>query len=364
MVDYTARIKELEDELRNTKYNKRTQHAIGLLKAKIARIRDRAITTQSKGGKGYSYAVRKSGDASVVLVGFPSVGKSTLLNALTNAKSEIGSYAFTTLDVVPGTMLYKHAQIQILDVPGILKGASIGRGRGREVLSVVRNSDMVLYLIDVLHPNHYSVLKNEVRNSGLRVNEEIPDVKITKKARGGISIGSTVKLTKITKKTINAILREYRINNADVVIRTDIDVDQLIDVIEGSRHYIPGAVVLTKIDSVKKDILDPVKKKLGPDICVSAEKGTNIRKLKELIYKKLDFIRIYCKEVGKKPDLGEPLIMYRGSKISDVCLKLHKDFVKKFKIARVWGKSSKFDGQMLGLKHTVQDKDIVEINIY
>jgi len=364
MPDITQKIKEFEDELRNTPYNKRTQHSVGLLKAKIARLRDRAISVGSKGGKGYSYAVRKSGDASVVLVGFPSVGKSTLLNALTNAKSVTGSYAFTTLDVVPGTMLYKHSQIQILDVPGILKGASIGRGRGREVLSVVRNSDMVLYLIEVTHPRHYPVLKQEIHNSGLRVNELIPDVKISKKSRGGVSIGSTVKLTKINKKTIVTILKEYRINNADVVIRTDIDADQLIDVIVGSRHYIPGIIVLTKIDSVDAKYLVKIKKALRPDICVSAEKKVNIAKLKNMIYKKLNFIRIFCKEVGKKPDLGEPLIMRKGCKVADVCTKLHKDFVKKFKIATVWGKSAKFDGQMLGLKHTLKDKDIVEINIH
>jgi uncharacterized protein len=363
MVDFAAKIKEFEDELRNTAYNKRTQHSIGLLKAKIARLRDKAITRASKGGGGYSYAVRKSGDASVVLVGYPSVGKSTLLNAITNANSEIGSYAFTTLDVVPGLLEYKHTKIQVLDVPGILQGAAIGKGRGREVLSVVRNTNMVLFLIDVNHPEHYPVLQKEVYDTGQRVNQRQPDVKIVKKSRGGINIGTTVKLTKMTKKTAETILREFRINNADVVIRTNINSDQLIDMIEGNKHYIPAITVLTKIDMVSSERLKEVKKIVKPDIMISAEKEINIEKLKELIYKKLDFMSVYCKEVRKKADLDVPLILKNKATVSDACIKLHRDFIKNFKCVKVWGKSAKFPGQRLSLRHVLKDGDIFEIHL-
>lgn len=363
MVDYDARLKELEDELRNTPYNKRTQHAVGLLKAKISKLRGLMVTRASKKGGGYSYNVKKSGDSSVVLVGFPSVGKSTLLNALTNAESETGAYAFTTLDVVPGLLEYNHAKIQVLDVPGILMGAAIGKGRGREVLSVVRNSDMVLFLIDVGHPEHYRVLQKEIYDSGLRVNEQRPDVKIKKKARGGISIGKTLKLSTLNNKTITDILREYRLNNADIVIRSDITADQLIDVIESNKHYIPAITVLTKIDMVSDKELEKVRDLIKPDIMISAEKGTNIEELKELIFQKLNLIRIFCKEVGKSPDLDEPLIMKKDSTVASVCLKLHKDFKHKFKTAKIWGKSAKFPGQSQGLTHHLIDGDIVEIHL-
>jgi len=362
MVDYDQRLKELDDELKNTPYNKRTQHAVGLLKAKIARLKDTMLTRASKGGGGYSYAVRKSGDASVVLVGYPSVGKSTLLNALTNANSAVGAYAFTTLDVVPGVMEYKHAKIQILDVPGILKGAALGKGRGREVLSVVRNADMVLLLVDIAHPEHLPVLKKELYDSGLRINEEKPDVKIKKKARGGISIGTTVKLSKLTKRTAQSILREFHINNADVVIRTDITAEQLIDMIEDNKHYLPGIIVLTKAD-MAGDALGEITEKVHPDICISAETGMNIAQLKESIFSGLRFIRIYCKEVGKKPDLNVPLIMRKGTTVRDVCNSLHREFVSRFKTARVWGSSAKFPGQKQGLGHILKDSDIVEINV-
>jgi len=363
MVDYEARLKEFEDELRKTPYNKATQHSIGLLKAKISKLRDKIQTRASKGGGGYSYSVRKSGDASVVLVGYPSVGKSTLLNAITNAESETGDYSFTTLDVIPGLLEYNHAQIQILDVPGILKGAALGKGRGKEVLSVMRSSDMAIFLIDINNPEHYKILQKEVHDAGLRINKVKPDVKIKKKSKGGLNIGTTVKLTKLTKKTAESILREYKLNNADVVIRTDISADELIDMIEDNKHYIPGLTVLTKIDIVSRKKLKEIEKIIKPDLSVSAEKNINIEKLKKLIYFKLDFMRVYCKEVRKKADLEIPLIIKKNSSVRDMCQKLHRDFIKNFKYVRVWGKSAKFPGQRLSLKHKLKDKDIVEIHI-
>ena len=97
---------------------------------------------------------------------------------------------------------------------------------------------------------------------------------------------------------------------------------------------------------------------------ISAEKRENIEELKDLIFDKLNFIRIYLKEVKKKPDLEEPLIMFKGCTIRAVCNKLHKDFVTKFKFARVWGKSAKFDGQkFMKLGKGLQDKDILELHM-
>ena len=155
-------IKELEDELQKTPYNKATSKHIGRVKAKIARLRDDAVNRAMKsGGGGEGYSVKKSGDATVVLVGFPSTGKSTLLNQLTGAESAVGAYEFTTLTVVPGAMEYKGAKIQILDIPGLIAGAAMGKGRGKEVIGVVRSADMIVVLVDVFNQGHVDVLMKE-----------------------------------------------------------------------------------------------------------------------------------------------------------------------------------------------------------
>ncbi|MBI4141326.1 GTP-binding protein [Candidatus Woesearchaeota archaeon] len=358
------RIKELEDHLRDAQYNKHTEHAFGVIKAQIARLRERLEAAAAKKTGGVGFSIKKSGDATVVLLGFPSVGKSTLLNKLTNAKSKIAAYDFTTLDVIPGVLEHKQAKIQILDVPGVVSGASEGRGRGKEVLAMVRNADLLLIIVDALHPEQHSAILKEVFNVGIRINCSSPDVKISKKVRGGIDIGTTVRLTKITKETVAAILREFRINNADVLIRTDIDVDELIDVISGNRRYIPAVVVVSKIDLLSAVDASVVIKNIKPDLAISAEKNINIAQLKDLIFDRLNFIRVYLKEINKKPDLDVPLILKNGATIRSVCMHIHKDFVKKFRFVKIWGKSAKFEGQQFkNLDKVLCDGDVVEIHL-
>ena len=104
-------IKDIEDEIFNTQKNKATEHHIGKLKAKLAKLKSEIEKRKSTGAKGKGFAIKKSGDATVGLIGFPSTGKSTLMNCLTDAKSQIGDYFFTTLDVIPGMMKFKGANI-------------------------------------------------------------------------------------------------------------------------------------------------------------------------------------------------------------------------------------------------------------
>ena len=70
---------------------------------------------------------------------------------------------------------------------------------------------------------------------------------------------------------------------------------------------------------------------------------------------------VYLKEQKKDPDFNRPLVVERGDTIQNVCEKIHKDVLQKFKYAKVKGESAKFDWQRVGLEHVVEDKDIVEI---
>jgi small GTP-binding protein len=362
--DIKKKIKDFEDELSKTKYNKKTQHHIGLVKAKIAKLREKEEKRAKGKGKTTGYSIKKTGDATVVILGFPSVGKSTLLNKITNAESRIGSYDFTTLDVIPGMMEHKGAKIQVFDVPGIVHGAASGKGRGKEVLSVIRSADLIMILVDVNHPGQYESLAKEVYESGIRLNQQKPDVRITKTPYGGVGVGVAVKLSWIDEQTVKDMAKELGLINADILIRTDITHDQLIDVIEGNKVYIPGLTVLNKIDTVKSQKIREVSKKVKPDLAISAEKDINIDKLRDAIFQRLGLVRIYMKQINKKADMNEPLIMRKGCTVGDVCTKLHREFVNRFKFARIWGKTAKFPGQTIrSLEKPLRDRDVIEIHL-
>ena len=364
MVDYKDKIKELEEEIKKTKYNKATQHHIGLVKAKIAILKEKQSSRSSKktGKSAHGYSVRKSGDGSVLLLGFPSAGKSTLLNSLTGSKSEVGAYAFTTLSVVPGMLNYNQAKIQILDVPGIVSGAASGKGRGREVLAVIRNADLVLMVVDVTVPKHYEALLKEIRDSGIRINKRKPEVYIKKTGKGGILLGKTLHLD-VDDDTLKRVLREFKYNNAEVLIRSKVDIDDFIDCIEGNKKYMPAIIALSKSDLVSKEELKKISKKVNADIIISAHNKIGIESLKDLIFKKLDFMRIYMKEPRKEADMDEPMIIQHGATVRSVCDKTHRDFAKRFKYSKVWGKSAKFPGQRLMLHHKLKDGDILELHL-
>ena len=357
------KIKKIEDDIHRTQVNKKTEHHIGLLRAKLAKLRAELEEQQTrKTGSRIGYDVKKSGDATVVLVGLPSVGKSTLLNRLTNAKSKVASYQFTTLEVVPGVMEHGGARIQVLDLPGIIKGASSGKGLGRRVLAVARSADLVLFLLDVFQPEARDILERELRSTGIRVDERPPNIVIEKVDGGGISVTSQVKLTKLTEALVKDILRVYDINGARVVIRQDIDDQQLVDVLAGNRVYVPSLTVMNKIDLVNAGFTTEISRKLSYGfVPVSAEADVNIQALKEEIYKKLDFVRIYMRRRTGETDFEEPMVVRGGATIGDVCDKVHRGMKDEFRYAQVWGKSVKFGGQRVGMTHRLMDQDVLTI---
>ncbi len=359
-------IKDIEDEIFNTQKNKATEHHIGKLKAKLAKLRSEIEKRKSKGTKGKGFAIKKSGDATVGLIGFPSTGKSTLMNCLTDAKSQIGDYYFTTLDVIPGMMKYKGANIQVLDLPGLISGASEGRGRGKEILSAIRNVDLILLMIDSHNIENLYFMIKELNISGIRLNQHKPDVVIKKTGQGGINVTSTVKLTKLTEELVKSIASEYVIN-AEIIIREDISEDQLIDVFIQNRVYVSAMVIINKTDLISDKELNIKLNKIKQDgwktIAISALESIGLNELQETIFNELNFIRIYMKPVGKKTDFNEPLILMDGNTVEDVCKKLHKDFKNKFRYASVSGPSAKHNMQKVGLDHKLKDQDILTLVI-
>ena len=356
------KIRAIEEEMSRTQIHKHTEHHVGLLKAKLAKLKAEQERAQSSKQSGTGFELKKGGDCTVVLIGLPSVGKSTILNHLTNAKSRVAAYAFTTLTVVPGLLEYQGAKIQILDLPGIISGAATGTGRGKRVLSVAKNADLIMLVLDVFQPDQVSTLIRELHEIGIRLNTRPPNVSVNRSAQGGLGITAACKLTHLTEPTIRAIMNIYKINHGSVIIREDITDDQLIDVIAGNRRYIPSITVLNKIDLVNPKYVDEVKTRIGGDIIpISADQNLNLEDLKKAVYENLRLIKVYLKPRNGAPDFEEPLIVTAGSTISDVCNKIHRKVAGEAKYALVSGNSVRFSPQRVGMDHIVQDRDVVTI---
>ena len=357
------KIKQIEEEIARTQVNKATERHIGLLKARKAKLmREQEEQALKASGKANDdgYAVKKTGDATVVLIGLPSVGKSTILNQVTNAKSKVGAYDFTTLTVVPGLMEYRGAKIQVLDLPGIIAGAAQGKGLGKRVLSVARAADIILVTLDVFQPSVKPILMKELREIGIRPDEKPPNIVIEKTPTGGLSVICQVPLTRIKKETIKDILAVYGVHNERVMIREDINDEQLIDVILGNRVYAPTFAVLNKIDMIDTESLRKVRESLDYYVLpIAAETGVNIDEFREQLYQKLQFIRIYMRPKGGETDYKEPLIARVGYTVGDVCDMLHKALRSDFKYAQIWGKSVRFGGQKVSLNHKLLDEDVL-----
>jgi small GTP-binding protein len=339
-MDLEERIKDIEDEIRRTPLHKASEHHIGTLRARMAKLREEQVKKSAK-KKGSGYSIKKQGDATVMLAGYPSVGKSTLINALTRASSKVGDYDFTTLKAVPGMLEYKNARIQLVDLPGIIDEASKGKGRGREVLSAARNADLIIIVLEAGREDALEVIRKELYQVGIRLDKKAPDVIIKKKVSGGLNVevpkGSS-------KEKVKAVLQGLGLVNAEVVIRKKLSDEELIDAVLANRHYCPSLIVANKTD---------VKKGKG-FLSISAKTGKGLEELKEKMWRKLGFLRVYLKKPGK-PVSPEPLILRGRVTPKNVLNKIRVTA----KYAKVWGKSVKHGGQRVSTRHALKDEDII-----
>jgi small GTP-binding protein len=344
-------IEEIEAVLRKTPHHKGTNGFIGAMRAKIARLKDKEIESSGKsGGGGAGYNVKKQGDATVVLIGPPSAGKSTLINQLTNTESKVAPYAFTTVTVVPGMLKYKEAYIQILDIPGLIEGAKEGKGKGREVLSVARGADLLIVMTDVQRVNLFGKMVAELEGSGIRINQTKPDVLIEKKTEGGLEIFSNLNQS-IDKETIKEIAREYCIKNGNITLKEKVSYDRLFDAFSDNRVYIPAIFVINKIDMEPnyKNMVD------GDFVGISAEGDFGIDKLIDGIWKALKFVTVYLVKPDENLEEGGAIIMREGETLKDIALKIGPDFAEMNKLAKIWGPGAKFPGQEVSFATEVLD---------
>merc|ERR1712061_743027 len=348
-----------------TQKNKATACHLGMLKAKLAKLKREVIDESSKssgGGAGEGFDVAKTGDARVGFVGFPSVGKSTLLTNLAGVYSEVAAYEFTTLTTVPGCIKYKGAKIQLLDLPGIIEGAKDGKGRGKQVIAVARTCSIIFLVLDVLKPlQHKKLIEHELEGFGIRLNKSPPNIVFKKKEKGGLNLQTMVAQSELDADLVKTILSEYRIHNADITLRCDATADDLIDVVEGNRSYIPCIYLLNKIDQISIEELDIICD-IPHCVPISAHHKWNYDSLLEKLWEYLKLVRIYTKPKGQLPDYESPVVLQTDHcTLEDFCNKIHRTILKEFKYALVWGSSVKHQPQKVGKDHVLNDEDVVQI---
>jgi ribosome-interacting GTPase 1 len=280
------------------------------LRRRLSKLKSAAQSQKKVSRQESPFYIDKEGAGQVVVVGPANVGKSALVAALTNATPEVADYPYTTWTPTPGMMPMENIQIQLIDTPPLNRDYV-----EPELIELIRRSDLILLVVDL---QGYPI-------------QQLED-------------------------TI-ALLQEYRIMPHHL---KDRHTEQRL------LTFLPLLVLVNKNDDQSTDedfeVLCELFEEAWPLLPVSATTGRNLERLKQVVFERLEIIRVYSKPPGKEPDLNAPFVLKKGSTVEEFAGKVHQDFLEQLKSARVWG-SGVYDGQMVGRDHVLHDGDVVELRI-
>lgn len=349
--------------------HKGTQRLRRQIKTKLSKLR--VEVEEQKSGKAYSsysgkFAIKKEGAAQIIILGATSSGKSSLLTSLTNAKPKILNQPMTTTLPIPGMMKIDDVQIQLVEAPALFERASEGVGWGSKVLSLARNADGLILLVDLSQNNpgdQLEMMIKELNNSCINVVKKKGRVEIEKKKNGGIQVICFDRFEGV-RDDIKGILKNLGIVHAIVKIYGQATMDDIVSSIIHKTVFKPAIVVANKCenDSAEKKLNSLEKNYPELDIIgTSIVTDRNIDKIPKKIFEIIKIIRLYTKRIGQKPS-STPIVAKIGYTIEDLTKNVHSTFYRRFKYAKVWG-SSKYPGEKVGLHYVLKDKDIVELHI-
>jgi ribosome-interacting GTPase 1 len=304
------KIARLEEFLGTIPKHKGTDKLRADLRRKLSKLKDASQTRKGLSRQVSAFHIDKEGAGQVVLVGPANVGKSALLAALTNAAPEVAEAPFTTWRPTPGMMPIENVQVQLIDTPSLNKGFV-----EPELLNLIRRADLILLVVNVQTD---PVQQLDEAIDILRENRIVP----------GCLADQYAEQRGVTFKPLLVLANKTDDESIDEVF------DIFCELLEGDWALLP----------------------------VSATTGRYFERLKQVVFERLEIVRVYSKPPGKEPDFSAPFVMKRGGTVEEFAGKVHQDFLANLKSARVWG-SAAYDGQMVGRDHVLEDGDVVELRI-
>ena len=300
----------LEEMLSIVPKHKGTDKLRADLRKRVSKLKSAAQAKKKLARHESAYRINKEGAGQVVIVGATNVGKSSLVASVTNAAPEVADFPHTTWKPMPGMMPVENIQIQLIDTPPLSTEYV-----EPEMMDMIRRCDLVLLMVD-LQTDPLQQLEDSI-----------------------------------------ALLEFHRI----VPLRLK---DRYRD--QRGISPVPFLILANKNDDRHTDENLEIFRELladnWPMVSASVKTGRNMEQLKTTLLERLNIIRVYTKSPGKKPDLNAPFVLKKGSTMADFAGKVHQDFKRKLKSARVWGPAV-FDGQMVQRDYVLQDGDIVELQI-
>jgi len=348
--------------------HKGTERMCSQVKKQMAALRDEIEKKkrQQKVGSAPTYFIPKAGVAQVAVVGPTNVGRSSLLRAVTNAQVMVTPYPYGTKVPIPGMLPYEDIQFQLVEVPAIGEGSSEGRADGFMKLSMARNADAIIIVVDIRDDpaGNLLMVAQELANSHVLIARPEGEVEIEKRAGTQIQFLWEGELSGCSTEDIITLLAGYKIRSALVRIEGRVTLETVEEAIFENAVYRPTIVLANKSD-LRPDplIIEQLRKVAEPleVIVASAEHTKDLETtLGNKLFKLLDVTRVYTKEPGKEP-AKVPMVFKESVTVGGLARMIHNDFYQNFKYARIWGSAAKFPNEKVGLDRKLTDGTIVQL---
>jgi len=365
------KLEKLQEFLSLVPKHKGTEKLCAQVKTKMATLRKEIEEKRRRraGRGGPRFFLEKEGAAQIVILGPTKVGRSSLLTSITNAKTEVSDYPYTTLEPVPGMLQFEDLQFQVVEAPAVIEGAADGESWGLQTLGLARNADGLILMVDLSKDalKQLTMILNQLEKARILTQKPRARVEIERKHVGaGLRIIVVGKLVDCNLRDVEGLLKGYRILDATLKVYGEATLDDVEDAIFESTIYRPAIVVANKTDAAEAvKTLQELKQLLGNELTivpVSCQTRVGLEKLGAEIFKALDIIRVYTKEPNDREPSSKPFILKRGAVVGDLAKQVHSDFIERFAYARVWARRLPFSPQKVGASFALEDKDVVELH--